>query len=101
MHKLIFAVIVTAVLWGLWNLSQHGFTQVYQAETKEVIIDNTPAWATDAEAVKAAEDVLKRKALNAEQAQLESEIATIKAEAQAKVDEREVRIVEIETELSF
>jgi hypothetical protein len=90
MHKLIFAVIVTAVLWGLWNLSQQDFTQVYQAETKEVIIDNTPAWATDADAVKAAEDVLKRKALEAELSQLESEIA-----------ERQTRIEAIETELGF
>ena len=90
MHKLIYAVIVTAALWGLWNLSQLDFTTVYQAETKEVIINETPAWATDADAVEAAEAVIKRKALEAERTQLEAEIV-----------ERQTRVDAIEQELSF
>jgi hypothetical protein len=90
MHKLIYAAVVTAALWGLWNLSQLDFTQVYQAETKEVIINETPAWATDADAVEAAEKVIKRKALEAERTQLESEIVA-----------RQERVDAIEQELGF
>ena len=88
MHKLIYAVIVTAALWGLWNLSQLDFTTVYQAETKEVIINETPAWATDADAVEAAEKVMQRKAWQAELDQLNTE-----------VEERNVRITELEKNL--
>lgn len=90
MKNITIAVLGTALIWGCWNLSQMDFTQVYQAETKEVIIDNTPEWATDPEAVEAAEQVLKRKALEAELTQLESEI-----------EERQARVDEIEKELSF
>ena len=88
MHKLIYAAVVTAALWGLWNLSQIDFTTVYQAETKEVIINETPAWATDADAVEAAKAVMQRKAWQAELDRLTAE-----------VDERNVRIAELEKSL--
>jgi hypothetical protein len=60
----------------------------YNNVASERVIDNTPDWAEDEDAVKAAQDVLRRKELEAELSQLESEVA-----------ERESRITEIEKEL--
>lgn len=81
------ALVVGGILYKLGYLDN---SIEYKNQSSETIIDNTPAWATDADAVKAAEDVLRKKELQAELSQLESEVA-----------EREARIVEIEKELSL
>ena len=87
--KTIIAILLgLAVVGGIYFAYTVGFTQDYQAEVIEKIIDNTPSWANDPDAVKAAEDVMRKKELQAELEQLESE-----------VKEREVRIAEIEKDL--
>ena len=63
---------------------------VFNERVVEVEKEVTPEWATDQDAVKAAQDVIRRKELEAELTTLESEVT-----------ERETRITEIETELGF
>lgn len=82
------AVGATILIGGIWAVSNIDFAQVYKAETVEKIIDNTPEWATDPDAVKAAEEVIRRKELEAELESLNQEI-----------DERQQRVDEIEKEL--
>lgn len=55
---------------------------------KEVTVEVTPTWASDPDAVKAAEGVIKKKALEAERDVLKNE-----------VKERQTRIEAIEKEL--
>ncbi len=90
MKTLVIAVALTVAVAGCWTLLQKDFVQVYQAETEEVIIDNTPEWAMDPDAVKAAEDVIRRK-------ELEAELNVLNVE----IEDRQQRVVEIEKELDL
>ena len=79
-------------LGGYVLLSQSGTPVVYE-KTNEPANEpavETPAWMQDADAIAAAEAVVKRKALEAERAELE-----------ARQAELETRISEIEKELGF
>lgn len=67
-----------------------------QPATEEVV---TPEWMQDADAIAAAEAVVKRKALEAERAELVSEREAIEAEAKAKVDAIKARVTELDKEL--
>ena len=60
----------------------------YQQTTKEVVVEVTPEWAEDVDAVEAAQAVIRKKELQAELEVLQSEVS-----------EREARITEIEKEL--
>lgn len=53
--------------------------EVTRIETEEVIKEVQPEWATDEDAVKAAQDVVRRKELQAELNTVESEIDALKA----------------------
>lgn len=75
-------------MFGGIVLFNHSSEITVRNEQPEKVIDNTPEWAKDEDARKAAEAVIKRKALEAELSQLESEI-----------DERQVRVTEIQKEL--
>lgn len=79
-------VITMGVLVHVYDGNTHKV--VTNVEREEVIKEVTPDWATDEDAVKAAQDVIRKKELEAELQQLQSE-----------VEEREVRITEIEKEL--
>lgn len=62
-------------------LSQVGtVTEVRKIETEEVIKEVHPEWAVDEDAVKAAQDVIRRKELEAEENRLEGEIEALKAQ---------------------
>ena len=99
--KTTIAIVMLAIVGGIIYLSQleTSFTATNVQETE--VIDLTPEWATDVDAVKAAQDVIHKKGLVAELSQLESEVVVIKEEAQKKVDEKEVRIVELQKELNL
>ena len=71
---------------GMYVLLQIPSTTVTE-KTMEVV-EVKPEWATDEDAVKAAQDVIRKKELKAEQEKLKNEI-----------DERKARITEIEKEL--
>lgn len=89
MKTIIVAVLATAVVGGIWYFSQIDFSQNYEKETIEKLIDNTPAEFKDCpECMEAAKQALRKKELEAELSQLESEVT-----------ERQARIEEIEKEL--
>lgn len=90
MKTIIYSVLITLALAGFWALTEMEFSQVYQAEVKEVIVDTTPDWAKDEDARQAAEAVIKRKAL-------ESELAVVNAD----IKKLEARQAEIELDLGF
>lgn len=79
--------IVIVVGVGSQFLPDNSIT-VTKPETTEVIKEVTPEWASDEDAVQAAQDVIRRKELEAELAGLEEENAAIEA-----------RMTEIEKEL--
>lgn len=83
------AVIIVGLMYATVTL--RGEETVYERiETLEVEtpVEQLPAWQTDAEAIKAAQDVIKKKELQAELSVLEVEVT-----------ERKARMVEIEKEL--
>lgn len=88
MKSIIVALLGTALVGGIWFISAKDFTQVYQAEVVEKIIDNTPEWAEDADAVAAAKAVIRKK-------ELEAELEVLNLE----IEERKDRATEIEKEL--
>lgn len=71
-------------------------TPAIEKEVKE-----TPAWLQDADAVAAAEAVVKRKMLEAEKEQLDSEVKTLTEAYNNEVERLEARQLEIEKELGF
>lgn len=87
MKALIIAAIVIAIM--VVTLTARDSVE-YIRETEEVIVEVTPEWAEDEDAVKAAQDVIRRKELQAEREQLNTE-----------VKERNERLKEIEKELGF
>lgn len=89
MKSIIVAIVGTAIVGGIFFANSLDFTQVYQAETIEKYIDNTPDEFKDCpECIEAAKQTLRKKELEAELDQLESEIT-----------ERQLRVDEIEKEL--
>lgn len=76
-------IVLTVILGGI-ALNNKAVEYVQ----KEVMVEVTPEWAKDEEAVKAAQAVIRRKELEAELAVLTSEI-----------EARETRVTEIEKEL--
>lgn len=74
MYKFILAVGITAAM-GVVAITNFGSTtEVIQGE--RVIEEVTPDWASDEEAVKAAQDVIRRKELEVEEARLVGEITS-------------------------
>jgi len=87
MKLIVIGIIALGVIGGIiYNLPATDV--VFKERVVEVEKAVHPEWATDEDAVKAAQDVIRRKELEAELATLESE-----------VKERETRITEIEKEL--
>lgn len=77
---------------GIVVLGQSGTPVVYENNEQpanEKVVE-TPAWMQDQDAIAAAEAVVKRKALEAE-----------RAEVQAQIEALEAREAEIEKELGF
>jgi len=84
MKKITLIVIVLGVVLGGIALNNKAVEYVQ----REVMVEVTPEWAKDEEAVKAAQAVIRRK-------ELEAELATLTTEIEA----RETRVTEIEKEL--
>jgi len=78
-------IVVGIILSAFFGTSTEYISEV---KTHTIVEEVTPDWAEDEDAVKAAQDVIRKKELEAELAQLESE-----------VEERNARITEIEKEL--
>jgi hypothetical protein len=89
MYKIIIAVIATVGMYAVViNLPSTMTVESPTIETMEVVTQ--PEWTTDEDAVKAAQDVIKKKELQAEQAHLEAVLASTTK-----------RIEAIEQELGF
>ena len=61
----------------------------------------TPAWMQDEDAIAAAEAVVKRKELEAENARLDAEVKALTETYNTEVERLEARQLEIEKELGF
>lgn len=81
-------MLVTAGMFGLVAMKDKLVPGVVEYVKEVEYIETTPEWAKDEDAVKAAQDVIRKKELQAELEQLSEEVA-----------ERESRIIEIEKEL--
>jgi hypothetical protein len=88
MYPLLALAVLGVVFLGtvLWN----GSTTEYMVDrvVEEKVVEVLPEWASNEQAVKAAQDVIRKQELEAELATLNEEVAT-----------REARIEEIEKEL--
>lgn len=83
-------------------LSQFGSTMEVVSNTpeKEIVVDEVlPEWAEDEEAVKAAQDVIRRKELEAELSQLEQTFASSTERYEAEKAEYQKKKVELEKQI--
>lgn len=92
MKALLVAGLVGVIIGGITYFSQlpKGPIEYIAPQVVTETVEVTPDWAQDADAVKAAQDVIRKKELEAELKNLEAEVA-----------EREARIEAIERELSL
>ena len=87
----IIAVIVTVVIGGIiYNLDS---TTEYVKETITETVEVTPEWASDTDAVEAAQAVMRKKALTEEINVLDGDIEALKATYNAELD----RLIEEKT----
>lgn len=93
-------VALVVIIAGLYvmNNREYGYVKG-DTEVIEKEVEVHPDWATDEDAVKAAQAVIRKKELEAERGELQSQIAKIEAETKAQVNERKSRITEIDKEL--
>jgi hypothetical protein len=70
------------------------------SEANEPAVE-TPAWMQDEDAIAAAEAVVKRKELEAENARLDAEVKALTETYNTEVERLEARQLEIEKELGF
>ena len=88
------------IVMGVAVFSQLGnTTEVTKIEKEEIVKEVTPDWATDEDAIKAAQDVIRKKELEAELSGLESDNEVLKATYETKKALNDMRIEEIEKEL--
>lgn len=82
-----------AVAGGItYKLGYFSNVTSYTNQAEERVIDNTPDWAIDEDAVKAAQDVLRRK-------ELESELESLKAEKTAEIERHDQEFDRINAEI--
>jgi len=75
--------------------------EVMKTETLEVIKEVEPDWATDAEAVQAAKDVIRKKELEAELSALESNFEATVATYEANKAEYRAKKKQLEKDLNI
>lgn len=90
MKTIILSLVGAVVIGGIIFLAPASITEFEAVEREKEVVEVAPEWSTDEDAVKAAKDVIRKKELRAEKAELETE-----------VKEREARLREIEKELGF
>ena len=88
------------IVMGVAVFSQLGnTTEVMKVEKEEIVKEVTPDWATDEDAIKAAQDVIRKKELEAELKALEGDNEVLKATYEVEKALNDMRIEEIEKEL--
>jgi hypothetical protein len=93
------AVIGIVVLGGIvYNLDT---TTEYVRETITETVEVTPDWASDTEAVEAAQEVIRKKALTESINVLEGEIEALTATYETKLIEMNTERERLEEQLSF
>jgi hypothetical protein len=88
---------------GAYVALSQGTTVVYENDEQpanEAVVE-TPAWMQDEDAIAAAEAVVKRKELEAENARLDAEVKALTETYNTEVERLEARQLEIEKELGF
>ena len=95
--KTIIGILIVVIVGGV--VSQTGTEEVFTKIETEVIKEVTPEWATDEDAVKAAQDVVRKKALEAELKALQASFASSTAAFEAEKESFLKREVELEKEI--
>lgn len=72
--------VIVMIVVGIVLSSQLGTTTEYTREVETIVEEVHPEWATDEEAVKAAQDVIRKKELQAQEAELVSQITGLQSE---------------------
>lgn len=78
MKTILFAIVLAAVLFG--GISYIPSRTVVENTIETPVQEEKPAWMSDEDAVKAAEAVIKRKELEAREAELVGDITTLQSE---------------------
>lgn len=100
LYQVIIGGVLGLVVLGelLTNIDKQEYTAT-KTEYVETQVEVTPDWASDEEAVEAAQAVIRRKELEAEQAQLEGELEALKTEYESNVDKKQSELDEVLKEL--
>lgn len=93
------SVLALVVLGGLLtNIGKQEYTAT-KTEIVETQVEVIPDWASDEEAVEAAQAVIRRKALEEQQNALEGEISALKAQYESDLAAKQVELDNVLKEL--
>ncbi len=95
----LFAIVAVGLMYAVVNYEWEDIV-VERIENLEVETPvEVPKWQTDEDAIKAAQDVIRKKELQAELAQVEKETAEVKATYEAKTAELKAKRTAISKEI--
>lgn len=98
MKTIIAGIGIVAVMYGAVLFIPNGM-EVIKIEKEEIVKEVTPDWASDEEAVKAAQAVIRRKELETELNALESNFEALTASYEAEKASYKAKKTELEKEL--
>jgi len=99
MKTIIGALVLVGVMFGAIHLIDGTPNEYVRENTMEVVEEPKEAWMTDEEAVKAAQDVIKRKQLKTELTILDTTFDSLTAKYEEDVKNYKAKKIELEKEL--
>ena len=98
--KIIIGVIILVVVMGtLVQMREDSVPSYVKGENTVEVIEVQPEWATDEDAVKAAQDVIRKKELEADLTSLEASFASSTEAYEAEEKTYKIKKMELEKEL--
>jgi hypothetical protein len=99
MKTIIGALVLVGVMFGAIHLIDGTPNEYVKENTMEVVEEPKEAWMTDEDAVKAAQDVIKRKELEADLTSLEASFASSTEAYETEEKTYKIKKMELEKEL--
>jgi len=101
MKTLLIVITIVVVMFGAIHLIDGTPNEYVKENTMEVVEEPKEAWMTDEDAVKAAQDVIKRKQAEQELDTVQADIEALKASFKVEMELLKSQEDELTEELSF
>jgi len=96
----VISVVVMGILLSYWEVIENAFdTSVSYQKAETIEVQVHPDWASDEEAVRAAKDVIQRKAWEADKERLEGQIEALQTQYEADLEALETDLDSIDKHL--